>query len=170
MDLPGAGVFASLDDQVLPLAATGALVVAALLALVRGGGRGRAARIGWLLSAIGLATALASNRTEVAIGRGPSGADELVTGWAGPGTSLVLFGFLVAAVSGLDGLRGALAGRSFGWRQISAAIVAVGLVAGLAISATVWTAAVLDERDTSGAPDGEEGATTAAIALRGRGP
>ncbi|HLS24696.1 MAG TPA: glycosyltransferase [Beutenbergiaceae bacterium] len=170
MDLPGAGLFASLDDQVLPLAATGALVVAALLALVRGGGRGRAARIGWLLSAIGLATALASNRTEVGIGRGPSGADELVTGWAGPGTSLVLLGFLLAVVSGLDGLRGALAGRSFGWRQISAAVVAVCLVTGLAITATVWPAAVLGERDAGSDPNGDESSGAPTIALRGRGP
>ncbi|MGC0143204.1 glycosyltransferase family 2 protein [Pseudactinotalea sp. Z1732] len=163
---------AVLGSQVLPLVATGALLVAALLALLRGGQRGRAVRIGWLISAIGLATALASSRTVVALGRSHepgAGPDELVTGWAGPGTSLVLLGLLLATGVALDGLQGALAGRTFGWRQISAAVVTVLLVAGLVVSAASWTTTVVAERGQQ-TPEAGQTEQTRAVYLTGRGP
>lgn len=168
----GSDLGAVLGSQVLPLVATGALIVAALLALLRGGPRGRAVRIGWLISAIGLATALASSRTVVALGRAhepAAGPDELVTGWAGPGTSLVLLGLLLATGVALDGLQGALAGRTFGWRQISAAVVTVLLVAGLVVSAASWTTTVVAERGEQ-TPETGQVEQTRAVHLTGRGP
>ncbi|HLS15520.1 MAG TPA: glycosyltransferase, partial [Beutenbergiaceae bacterium] len=135
--------------QWLLLAATATVAAGALFGLVRSGGRGRTARIGWLVAAIGLGTALVSSRTVVAVGRGTgenSGTDELITGWAGPGTSVLLLGLLLATVSALDGLRGTLTGRAFGWRQLSAAALTVLVVLGLGSSAVSWTAGVISER------------------------
>lgn len=135
--------------QWLLLAATATVALGAVFGLVRSGGRGRTARIGWLVAAIGLGTALASSRTVVAVGRGTgenSGTDEIITGWAGPGTSVLLLGLLLATVSALDGLRGTLTGRAFGWRQLSAAALTVLVVLGLGSSAVSWTTGVIAER------------------------
>lgn len=133
----------------LPVAATGTVVLAATASLVRGAGHGRAARLGWLVAVVGLATALASSRVVVGFGRGVAehaGTDQLVTGWAGPGTSLLLLGLLLATVSAMDGLRGALAPRAFGWRQLGTAALAVVVVLGLGASALSWMAGTITER------------------------
>ncbi len=80
------------------------VVLAGLAGLTRG------ARAAWLLAALGLGLALALTRT----GHAP-----------GLGLQLAGAGVVLAVLSGADGLRERLAGASFGWRQISAAGLAV---------------------------------------------
>ncbi|MBK5250435.1 MAG: hypothetical protein JJE50_13565, partial [Actinomycetales bacterium] len=152
---------------VVPLVASGTVVVAALLAMARGTGRARAVRVGWVLAGIGVAATLVSSRVAVGVGRGVGdnlGADENVHGWAGPGTSLVLLGLLLATVSAGDGLKGALSGRSFGWRQLSAALVTVVVVLGPLLAASVWTVGVFRERSS------DEPAALVTIGSRGGPP
>lgn len=112
----------------------GVLVVTALVGLLRAGGRGTAARVGWAVALTGLATALVSGATVVA-----AGVDGPVTGWAGTGLSLMTLGFLAAALLGLDGLSEKAVTHTFGWRQVAvtalAAVLAGVPVAGL----TAWT-------------------------------
>ncbi|HLR28732.1 MAG TPA: glycosyltransferase, partial [Ruania sp.] len=118
-----------------PLAATGAVLLAALVALLRGAGRIRTVRLGWIVALVGLATALISTRVGVAVGPGADGTPQLVHGWAGPGTSLVLAGLLVAALTGTDGLRGTISRANFGWRQVTAVAGTVLVVLTIATSA-----------------------------------
>ncbi|ACZ20857.1 predicted glycosyltransferase [Sanguibacter keddieii DSM 10542] len=112
----------------------GLLVVTALVGLLRAGGRGTAARVGWAVAATGLATALVSGATVVA-----SGVDGPVTGWAGAGLSLMTLGLLSAGLLGLDGLGEKAVTHTFGWRQVAvgtlAAVLACVPVGGLA----AWT-------------------------------
>src|SRR5690606_30823171 len=72
----------------VPLVATGVVVLVALLALVLGGGAGRAVRLGWLVAACGLTAAVVADRAQVVVADRP---DEslLTTAWSGPGVSLV---------------------------------------------------------------------------------
>ncbi len=131
----------------VPMATTGVLAVVALLALLRGAGRSRPVRLGWLLVSVGVVTAEVSVRVAVALGRNTSGEIAEVHGWAGPGTSLTLAGLLIAAVCGVDGLRGALSGASFGWRQVSAAAGTVVITLALVTTGVTNSARVLAERD-----------------------
>ncbi len=142
------------------LALAGGVAVAAVaaLALLRGTGRARAVRAGWLAVVVGLATALLSSRTPVAVGADIAGDAEIVHGWAGAGTSLALLGMLVAVTAAGDGMREWLATSSFGWRQLSAGVVTAVLVLGPLATAGAWLATVVDER-------GEE---PALLALEGR--
>lgn len=111
------------------------LLAAACVGLLRHGGRGRAACVGWAVAAIGLATALASAATVVAAGTGTP-----VTGWAGAGLSLLVLGLLAAAVPGLDGLASKALTHTFGWRQVALAAGAV-LVAAVPLTALgIWAA------------------------------
>ncbi|MFF1528402.1 glycosyltransferase family 2 protein [Cellulomonas sp. NPDC058312] len=106
-------------------AATGvAVLLLALLALLRGAPQARAVRLGWAVGAVGVAVALLAGRVAV-------GQDEgaVVVGWAGTGLSLAAAGLLTAAVTGTRGLRGRLDRVSFGWRQVTAAVVTVLAVA-----------------------------------------
>jgi MYXO-CTERM domain-containing protein len=100
-------------------AATGAAVLLlAVLALLRGAPVARAVRIGWFVAALGLAVALVAARVGV-------GTDDgaLVVGWAGSGVSVAMAGLLTAAVLGTRGVRAWLDRASFGWRQVTAAVV-----------------------------------------------
>jgi MYXO-CTERM domain-containing protein len=100
-------------------AATGtAVLLLALLALLRGAPLARAVRLGWFVAAVGLAVALAAARVGV-------GTDDgaLVVGWAGSGVSVAMAGLLTAAVLGTRGVRAWLDRASFGWRQATAALV-----------------------------------------------
>ncbi|WP_127131949.1 glycosyltransferase [Georgenia sp. SYP-B2076] len=124
------------------LAGGATLVLAALAAMLRGTRRGRAVRVGWVVAVVGIVAALAGARTDVAVGTGLAAATEMVRGWAGPGVSLAVLGLLVAAVSGGDGLRGALGTRSFGWRQVGAAALSVAAFAGPLVTAAGWLVAV----------------------------
>lgn len=151
--------------DVAPLVATGVLAGAALLAFVRAR-RFRAVLAGWLLAAVGLAAALGASRVDVAVGQG-IGTDspyQVVRGWAGAGTSLLVLGLLVAVVAAGDGLRGRLSDYPFGWRQIGTAVVATLLVLGPAASAGVWGWQVAQARATAG-PD-----TVLAIEARSTDP
>lgn len=112
----------------------GLLLVAALVGLLRSGGRGTAARVGWAVAATGLATALVSGATVVA-----SGVDGPVTGWPGSGLSLMTLGLLAAGVLGLDGLSEKAVSHTFGWRQVAVGALA-GVLAAVPLSGlVVWT-------------------------------
>lgn len=143
---------------VLALAGGAAVLLVAVLALLRGTGRARAVRAGWLTVVVGLATALLSTRTPTAVGADLTGEPALAHGWAGPGTSLVLLGLLVAATAAGDGMRRWLRERSFGWRQVSAGLVTAVMVLGPLATAGAWLAGVVQTR----------GADPALLALAGR--
>lgn len=96
------------------------VLVPALVALARGRTVARGVRIGWLMAALGLATAALSIR--VVVGQE---AGQAVTGWAGTGLSFAYAGLLAAAVLGSQGVQTALAEVSFGWRQVTAGLVTV---------------------------------------------
>ena len=137
----------------VPLAGTAVILLGAFAALFRGAGRARSVRIGWLVALAGLATALVSARVAVGIGRGSDGLDQVVHGWAGPGTSLLLAGLLIAMLGAADGLRGTLSHANFGWRQVTAAVATVVVLLTVAASAVGFSAQVLAER--SGASESE---------------
>jgi len=101
-----------------PVATGGAVVLLALIALLRGAPVARAVRLGWFVAAVGLAVALVAGRVAV-------GADDgaVVVGWAGTGVSFAMAGLLAAAVLGTRGTRAWLDRASFGWRQLTAAVV-----------------------------------------------
>ncbi|RMI03678.1 glycosyltransferase family 2 protein, partial [Cellulomonas triticagri] len=114
-------------DQVVtwwPVATGGAVLLLALLALLRGAPQARVVRLGWVVAVVGLAVALLAGRVVV-------GQDDgaVVVGWAGSGASLAAAGLLLAAVTGTRGLRHRLEGVTFGWRQLTAGLVAVVVVA-----------------------------------------
>ena len=152
---------------VVALAAGGAVALVAVLALLRGTGRARAVRAGWVAVVVGLATALLSTRTPVAVGRDLAGEAQVVHGWAGAGTSLALLGLLVAATAGGDGLREWLTARSFGWRQLSAGVVTAVMVLGPLATAGAWLVTVVDQRGEEGtllAVEGREAPPVPALA------
>lgn len=109
------------------LAATAALVVAALVALVRERRVGAALGL-WGVAFAGYAVALLSAR----------GAGNLPEGF--PGVPLAVAGaaLTAAAVLAADGAQGRLGSRSFGWRQPGAALVALGALLGPLLLATAW--------------------------------
>jgi GT2 family glycosyltransferase len=114
-----------------------AVLVAALLALVRGAPAARAVRLGWLVAVVGLAAAVLVTRVQVAVADGAA-----VHGWPGSSVSLVLAGLVAAALTGADGLQARLARSTFGWRQPAAvlAVAAVGLAPVLALGTWAWQA------------------------------
>jgi GT2 family glycosyltransferase len=103
-----------------PVVTGGAVLLLALIALLRGAPQARAVRLGWFVAAVGLAVALVAGRVGV-------GADDgtVVVGWAGSGVSLAMAGLLTAAVLGTRGVRAWLDSAKFGWRQVTAAVVTV---------------------------------------------
>ena len=137
----------------VPLAGTAVILLGSLAALFRGAGRARSVRIGWLVALAGLVAALVSTRVAVGIGRDGDGLDQVVHGWAGPGTSLLLAGLLLAMLSAADGLRGTLSHANFGWRQVSAAAATVVVLLTLGATAVGYTTQVVAER--SGANENE---------------
>lgn len=112
----------------------GLLLLAALVGLLRSGGRGSAARVGWAVAALGLASALVSGATVVA-----SGVDGAVTGWTGAGLSLMTLGLLAAALLGLDGLSEKAVTHTFGWRQVAVGALATVLALVPLAGLTAWT-------------------------------
>jgi GT2 family glycosyltransferase len=103
-----------------PVVTGGAVLLLALIALLRGAPQARAIRVGWFVAAVGLGVALVAGRVGV-------GADDgtVVVGWAGSGVSLAMAGLLTAAVLGTRGVRAWLDRAKFGWRQVTAAVVTV---------------------------------------------
>lgn len=123
------------------------LVAVAVLALLRGGPRGRAVRTGWFVVALGLAAAVLAVRVVLVPG---APGEPAVTGWPGPAVSVVVLGLLAAALVGADGARtrfGAVRGRRplrgwrplLSWRPLLAAPLALlALLAPVAVLGT-WT-------------------------------
>lgn len=101
-----------------PAVTGGAILLLAVLALLRGAPQAQAVRIGWFVAAVGLALALVAGR----VGVGADGG-AVVVGWAGSGVSVAMAGLLTAAVLGTRGVRAWLDRASFGWRQATAAVV-----------------------------------------------
>jgi len=126
---------------VVALAGAGVILVPALLALVARRG-GRAARIGWLVAALGLAAAVGCGLTPTAVADLEPVGTWLVTAWPGGGVSLALLGLLGAALVGAAGMREAVAGHDFGWRQLGAAGLAVLVVLGPVVVVSGWSGAV----------------------------
>lgn len=140
------------------------LGVGAVLALLRGTSRARCVRAGWLLALTGLAMALLAQRTGAGVAPAGDGALEVVPAWAGPGTSLLLAGVLVAVLSGGDGLYRELATRSFGWAQVVAGVLGLLLFTGPLLTGAGWLWAV--HADGGERPDAAE--RTMAVAIAGR--
>lgn len=117
-----------------PLAVGGAVLLLALLALLRGSPAARAVRVAWLAAAAGLAVATVAGLVPVAASDGGA-----VHGWPGSGLSFAGAGLLAAAVIGTDGLRARLARSSFGWRQPGAVLLAVVVVAAPIATLGAWS-------------------------------
>jgi hypothetical protein len=133
------GLLSGTAALAVPLVASGLVVLLALVALLRGGARGRAVRVGWTVALLGLAAAGLATHVFVA-----DDATQLVRGWPGGALSLALAGLLVAAVAAGDGLGSRLRSADLtGWRRVSArgSLVAVSVVALLAPLAALgaWT-------------------------------
>ncbi|HEY3436787.1 MAG TPA: glycosyltransferase [Actinotalea sp.] len=128
----------------LPVVATGTVALVALLALAAPGRSARAVRAGWLVGACGLAAAVVAGRAHVGLSADGS---QLVTGWPGPGVSLLLAGLVTAALVGAGAAREAMARASFGWRQVTVALVAVLAVAGPGLVVGEWAAHVATAKD-----------------------
>ncbi|GIG36103.1 glycosyltransferase [Cellulomonas pakistanensis] len=122
-----------------PAAAGAAVLLLALLALLRGAPVARVVRLGWFVAAVGLAVALVASR----VGVGEDGG-AVVVGWAGSGVSLAMAGLLAAAVAGTRGARAWLDRASFGWRQVTAAVVAALVVV---LPAAAWAGWAWQARD-----------------------
>jgi hypothetical protein len=135
-DLPDVGL--AHVSPWLALAASVTVLAAALIALVRGGSLARGVRLAWLVAAVGAVVGVVAPRVDVAVAH-TADADVVARGWAGPGTSLVLLGLVMATATASGGLRAALHGRSFGWRQLGVAVVSLILVGGVALAAVGWT-------------------------------
>ena len=125
--------------DVLPYAATGVVAVLGLLALSRRPPEVRVVRFGWVVAATGGLVAVVLARLPVVV----AGTDgRLTSAWSGPGVSLALLGVLLAAVLGAAGARPALARTSFGWRQVSAGVLALLAWAGPTAVLGGWVASV----------------------------
>lgn len=150
---------------VAPLVASGVVVLGAVAAVVRRG-RLRVVRGGWCVLVVGLAAALLAPRVPVAVApadliSGEAGG-QVVHGWGGAGTSVVVLGALIAVVGAADGIIGRLASSSFGWRQIGAAGLAVLLVLAPVAAAVAWGWELVEAR--------RDPAADPLLALAGRGP
>lgn len=111
-----------------------ALLLVALLVLVRSTGRARAVRVGFAVALVGLALALAAPQITVA----HTAAGDAVQGWGGHGVTLMTLGFLAAAISGADGLRGSLRNHSFGARHVGVFTLAAVIAAAACAAPAVW--------------------------------
>ncbi|MCL2786961.1 MAG: glycosyltransferase family 2 protein [Micrococcales bacterium] len=124
------------------------IVGAALLALLRRGGRGAAVRLAWGVAVAGLATVWLAGRIPTAMS-----TSTMVTPWSGAAVSLVTAGLLMAAAAGADGAGGRFFRRGSAPRLQAAALVAVmliGPIAGLATTIWQWSVSrsVLVERSS----------------------
>ncbi len=182
--LPGPGLSDAAPDPVTvlllqaggpgatPLLLTVPLLLVALAALLRPVGR-RPVVTGWLLALIGLAAALVQGRLEVTA---PT-LETAVPAWPGPALLLAGAGLVVAAAAGAEGARGRVAGSSFGWRQPTAAALAV-LAGALPLAMAGWWAVAgagdpLDRRDEVLLPafvaaEGDEPSRPRTLVLRPR--
>ena len=132
---------------VWPLALGGVVLLLALLALLRGAPVARGVRVAWLVAVLGLACA-----TGVALLPAVVAGGEIGPAWTGAPLSLALLGLLTAAVLGTSRLNAGLARWSFGWRQMSASLLAVvaALVAVGSLASWAWTAPTATSLTASG--------------------
>ncbi len=100
--------------SLVPYFLGGALVVGAVISLLRRGPRSAQVRGAWWISVLGLAMSVVTSSVVVA-----SGEHEAIAGWAGTGLSLMTLGLLGACVVASDEVASRALGYSFGWRQIS---------------------------------------------------
>ena len=98
----------------------GVLVLLAVLALVTRAPAGRAVRLGWVVAALGLATAVGLGHLLLV----PAG-DVLTAAWTGGAVSLVVAGLLTAVLVAGGRVRAGLSRAAFGWRHVGAALLAV---------------------------------------------
>ncbi|MBB2922912.1 glycosyltransferase [Cellulomonas cellasea] len=138
---PATGLVPGLLPEVVrgpwPYLLGGAVLLTALLALLRGAPAARAVRVAWLAAAAGLATAVAGGLVQVAAADGAA-----VLPWAGTAVSFAGAGLLAAAVLGADGISARLARSTFGWRQPAVAVLAtvLGAVPVLSLASWAWQA------------------------------
>jgi hypothetical protein len=99
-----------------------------------------AVRVGFVIAAIGLLTAVASQRTVVTLADGAGQADA--NGWAGAGSSLALGGLLLAAAAASHGAWRAGSGKSRAVRRTfsAAGLAIVGLVVVAQVGVSAWPA------------------------------
>lgn len=142
-------------STVLPWAMGGLIAILAVVGTLRGGSRGKVARVGLVVAAVGALTAAVSNATVVTVSGG-----EAVRGWPGPGVSLLAVGLLVAAISAVDGVGAAAAKYPFGWRQISAGALAIACV-GLPLT---WSAIAFTQAHHTTSVQATDSVTVPAIA------
>ena len=130
-----------------PFAITVPLLIAALVALLRGGARGRAARIGWLLAALGLA--VAGLTLHIPAGTAASGvADVAVPAWSGAALSFFLLALLVAIAASGDGLQAWLGRSAFGWRQPSVLVLTAVMALAPILGGVAWVWSVRGDSST----------------------
>jgi GT2 family glycosyltransferase len=101
---------------VAPLLAV--VVVLGVAAAGRAGSAGRRALGAWGVALVGLALAVAGSRVVVPVAGGGS-----AHGWPGPFLAVAGAGVLAAVLFGAHGAAAVLAGSSFGWRQLAAALL-----------------------------------------------
>lgn len=123
--------------DVAPLVASGVVLLLALPALWLRPAVGRAARVGWVAVAVGVAAAVAASGTLSAVALGAQGGTS-VGASAAPGLSLALAGALAAALLGASGVRSALARRPLGWRHGLVGLLLVAAVAGPGLLLGTW--------------------------------
>ncbi|MCB2174981.1 MAG: glycosyltransferase family 2 protein [Actinomycetales bacterium] len=98
----------------------GVLLLLAALALVTRAPAGRAVRLGWVLAALGLATAVGLGHLLLVPADG-----VLTAAWTGGAVSLVVAGLLTAILVAGGRVRAGLSRTAFGWRHVGAALLAV---------------------------------------------
>jgi GT2 family glycosyltransferase len=135
LDLSAWGV----AGEVVPLAASGVVLLLALPALWLRAPVGRAARAGWVAVALGVAAAVVAGGTATGVVVGPDGTAAAATASPSPGLSLALAGALAAALLGATGVRTALARHPLGWRQAVAGVLALAGAVGPAAVLGAWT-------------------------------
>ncbi|MFE3199118.1 glycosyltransferase [Embleya sp. NPDC059237] len=117
----------------LPIWLTGALLVAALAALLRDSRR--AAVLGaWAVALVGLLLAVVVSHAEITV----EATGAKVPAWPGAAVVVIALGYVMAAMVGAEDARTRVAAGSFGWRQPTAVVLAV--VAGAApfLAAGTW--------------------------------
>ncbi|NYI06154.1 glycosyltransferase [Allostreptomyces psammosilenae] len=148
---PAGGEVATVTDLLLlhpggstpvPALLTIGLLLAALAALLRTTRR-HAVLAGWTVAVVGWLFAVLARSGLLGDG----------TAWPGPALAVAGAGLLAAAAVGADGARERVAGVNFGWRQPTAALIAV--LAGLAplVGASWWMAGGAEDPLRRAAPE-----------------
>ncbi|WP_426562323.1 glycosyltransferase [Angustibacter sp. McL0619] len=111
----------------------GPLTLLALVALLRGGGRGWVVAAFGMIAVLGLALAVLAPTVRVS-----RPGQQVLTGWAGSGALLALLALLAAPLVAVDGLQTRLARYGFGWRQLLLAPLVVVAVLAPLVAAAGW--------------------------------